>query len=107
MDLDLWDCFGRKKNPSYIRGNTVAHVYKCTGRPVQMYRKSYCAYSAQVLGFGGSGVSKMLKLYMKVLHVMGKALSEELSCTWTGLISWCNRVLIFYYSEKSMIHKAI
>ena len=23
MDLDLWDCFGRKKNPSYIRGNTV------------------------------------------------------------------------------------
>ena len=22
-DLDLWDCFGRKKNPSYIRGNTV------------------------------------------------------------------------------------
>ena len=23
-DLDLWDCFGRKKNPSYIQGNTVA-----------------------------------------------------------------------------------
>ena len=23
MDLDLWNCFGRKKNPSYIRGNTV------------------------------------------------------------------------------------
>ena len=22
-DLDLWDCFGRKKTPSYIRGNTV------------------------------------------------------------------------------------
>ena len=23
MDLDLWDHFGRKKNPSYIRGNMV------------------------------------------------------------------------------------
>ena len=23
MDLDLWDSFGRKKNVSYIRGNTV------------------------------------------------------------------------------------
>ena len=22
-DLDLWDCFGRKKNPSYNRRNTV------------------------------------------------------------------------------------
>ena len=25
-DLDLWDCFGRKKNPSYIRGNTVDYL---------------------------------------------------------------------------------
>ena len=23
MDLDLWDCFGRKKTPSYNRRNTV------------------------------------------------------------------------------------
>ena len=24
MDLDFWDCFGRKKTPSYKRRNTVA-----------------------------------------------------------------------------------
>ena len=24
MDLDLWDCFGREKTPSYNRRNTVA-----------------------------------------------------------------------------------
>ena len=29
---------------------------------------------------GGVGVSKMLKFYVKVFYVMGKALSGELSC---------------------------
>ena len=29
---------------------------------------------------GGGGVSKMLKFYIKVFYVMGKALSDELSC---------------------------
>ena len=28
-DLDFWDCFGRKKTPSYKRRNTVSHI-KCT-----------------------------------------------------------------------------
>ena len=32
------------------------------------------------VGIGSSGVSKMLKLYVKVFYVMGKALSGELSC---------------------------
>ena len=27
MDLDLWDCFGRKKTPSYNRRNTVKVAY--------------------------------------------------------------------------------
>ena len=26
MDLDLWDCFGRKKTPSYNRRNTVVDI---------------------------------------------------------------------------------
>ena len=26
MDLDSWDCFGRKKAPSYNRRNTVSHM---------------------------------------------------------------------------------
>ena len=30
------------------------------------------------------GVSKMLKFYVKVFYVMGKALSGELSCMWTA-----------------------
>ena len=25
-DLDFWDCFGRKKGPSYKRRNMVLHV---------------------------------------------------------------------------------
>ena len=37
--------------------------------------KSYCT----TVGVG-SGVSKMLKFYIKVFYVMGKALSGKLSC---------------------------
>ena len=36
-------------------------------------RKSYCTSP-------GVGVSKMLKFYVKVFYVLGKALSGELSC---------------------------
>ena len=42
-------------------------------------RKSYCTTPGIGVG-GGRGVSKMLKIYVKVFYVMGKALSGELSC---------------------------
>ena len=45
--------------------------------PVWMYRKSNCT-SSGVGGIGidgGVGVSKMLKFYVEVFYVMGKALS--------------------------------
>ena len=48
--------------------------------PVQMYKKSYPSV--------GDGVSirKILKkIMLKVFHVMGKALSGELSCPFRGL----------------------
>ena len=54
-----------------------------------MYRKSYCStpgVGVCVGGSGGVGVDKMLKFYVKCFYVMGKALSGELSCTWTGLV---------------------
>ena len=37
---------------------------------------------------GGVGVSKMLKFYVKVFYVMGKALSGELSCPYDRCC-WC------------------
>ena len=40
------------------------------------------------VGVGGS-ISKMLKFYVKVFYVMGKALSGELSCP-------CDRSCLFY-----------
>ena len=50
-------------------------------------RKSYCTspgISVDVgigIGVGGGiGISKMLKFYVKVFYVMGKALSGKLSC---------------------------
>ena len=56
-----------------------------------MYRKSYCTTPS--VGGGGSidvgnanGISKMLKFYVEVFYVMGKALSGKLSCTQTGLV---------------------
>ena len=50
---------------------------------VRVYRKSCCT----IVGCGvvGGGVSKMLKFYVKVFYVMGKALSGELSCLQTSL----------------------
>ena len=51
-------------------------------------QKSYCTTPGVGVGVGidGSvGVDKMLKFYVKVFYVMGKALSGELSCTRTGL----------------------
>ena len=49
--------------------------------PVGMYRKSYCTTPSI-----GAGVDKMLKIYVKVFYVMGKVLSDKLSCVWKGLI---------------------
>ena len=48
-------------------------------------RKSYCTTRGVAVGvgfgiIGGGGVSRMLKFYVKVFYVMGKALSGELSC---------------------------
>ena len=37
---------------------------------------------------GGVGVSKMFKLNVKVVYLMGKALSGGLSCTWAGLVAF-------------------
>ena len=34
----------------------------------------------------GINISKILKFYIKVFYVMGKALSGELSCLWTGFV---------------------
>ena len=50
--------------------------------------KNYCTTPGVSDRVGGSvGVSKMLKFYVKVFYVMGKAQSGELSCTGTGLVS--------------------
>ena len=55
---------------------------------IQMFRKSFCITPS------GSGVSvsfhvsKMLEFYVKVLYVIGKALSGMLSSIWTGLVHW-------------------
>ena len=46
-------------------------------------RKSYCTTPGVGIDVGVGGcirVSKMLKFYVKVFYVMGKALSGELSC---------------------------
>ena len=51
-----------------------------------MYRKSYCTTPGVSVGFGSVGVDRMLKFYVKVFIVMGKALSGELSCMQTGLV---------------------
>ena len=50
-----------------------------------MYKKSYCTTPGVGVG-GGSDVSKILKFYIKVFNVVGKALSGELSCTRTSLL---------------------
>ena len=46
-------------------------------------RKSYCTTPGVGVGVGSAGVvgdCKMLKFYVKVFYVIGKALSGELSC---------------------------
>ena len=62
----------------------------------RMYRKCYCttpgigigssvSISVSVGSGSGVGVDNMLKFYLTVFYVMGKALSGELSCLWTDL----------------------
>ena len=52
---------------------------------VHLYRKSYCTVPG--IGIcGGRDGSKMLKFYIKIFYVMGKALSGKLSCMWTSLV---------------------
>ena len=53
---------------------------------VQMYRKSCCTTPGISIGAGSIGMDRMLKFYVKVFIVMGKALSGELSCMQTGLV---------------------
>ena len=79
------------------RGGTIYSDF--ISLPVQVYRKRYCT----TLGGGGGkrycttlgggdvcgivGISIMLEFYNKDFYVMGKALSGELSCMWTGLVT--------------------
>ena len=65
-----------------------------------MYRKSYCTTPGISIGtgLGGRGINKMLKFYVEVLYVMGKALSGELSCMLTGLVV----VTVLGYSGPSI-----
>ena len=37
----------------------------------------------------------MLKLWLKIFYMIGIALSEELSCTWTGLAAF--EILFFFF----------
>ena len=53
--------------------------------PVQIYRKSYCTTPRSSVGVGGSGGVGVDKIF-KFFTVVGKALSDELSCMWTGLV---------------------
>ena len=56
-----------------------------------MYKKSCCATPGVGVSVGigsGTSVSKILKLcVIKLLYMIGKALSGELSCTCTGLVN--------------------
>ena len=64
--------------------HTVSYLASIFSSPVGIYRKSYCTTSG--VG-GGISVSKMLKFYIKIFYVKGKALSSELSYMWSGLVS--------------------
>ena len=75
--------------------------------PVRMYRKSTCTNVLKsyctTSGIGGSiGISKMLKLYVKVPYVMGKGLSGELSCERTGRFEEYPEI-IFLFLNKSYV----
>ena len=62
MDLDLWDCFGRKKNLSCIRGNTVntinlrhqisVIILKFRGAVVERFER---------LGYGAESLRKIVR----------------------------------------------
>ena len=60
-----------------------------------MNRQSYCTISSIGISkfCGSGGISKMLKLYIKVFYVIGKVLSGELSYTWTVLVD-CPMIII-------------
>ena len=65
---------------------------------VQMYRKSYCT----IAGIG-IGIGTMLKFYVKIFYVTGKVLSDELSCTRTGLV----RLSCVLRSEGCQVRQSI
>ena len=52
-----------------------------------MYRMSYCSILSVSIAVGDDSISKMLKFYIKILHVMGEALSGELPNTHADLVS--------------------
>ena len=61
-----------------------------------MNRKSYCIAVGIGSGISGGkvGISKMLKsFYIEVFYVMGKVLTDELSCTQTGFVVSGNSAL--------------
>ena len=65
-----------------------------------MYRKSYCTTPDIIVGVYGSGsISKVLKFYVAVYYVIGKALSDELSCMHTGLV---NRIVFISHNMIKM-----
>ena len=73
-----------------------------------MYRKSYCTTLGISIGtgLGGRGVNKMLKFYVEVLYVMGKAVSGELSCTLTGLVLLQNLVMLAPVFRINLMHSS-
>ena len=52
--------------------------------PVQMYGNVCC--NTRSITICGGGVSRMLNILRSGFYVMGKALTDELFCTWTGLV---------------------
>ena len=48
---------------------------------------SYCSILSVSIAVGDDSISKMLKFYIKILHVMGEALSGELPNTHADLVS--------------------
>ena len=60
-----------------------------------MNRNSYCTTLPSV-GIGAAiGICKIFKFYVEDFYVMGKALIDELSCSWTGFVS----------AKKKSLHK--
>ena len=56
-------------------GLFLTRLYKCTGRAIALPLASVAAWT------------KCLSFTLKFFNVMGKALSGELSCMWTGLVN--------------------